>query len=158
MSAFIAYDTVDEQIAGAYERVCSALPTHTITRYATTGGGDGVPPWRVLGFYARTSSEARLVCEVFHGEQQSAALVRVYHDSGGAPLFARKWAGDQGAFGDALVQAADVFAASLPADPHPEDPADDLSSLPLSDEERALIARALSPIPPPFSLAATQEA
>ena len=158
MTAHIAYSALDAAITGAFERIRIAHPHQNVARYTSFGGGDGVPSWRTVGFYARASADTRLVCEAFHDEQRSAAVIRVFREDTAEPLFARKWAGDDGRFWDAVRSAADAFAQALPAAPVAEEPADDMSWLPLSDEQRGTIARALSPLPPPFSLAATQEA
>jgi hypothetical protein len=158
MSAFIAYSTLEQQITAAFERTRAAHPDHNVTRYTSFGGGDGVPGWKTLGFYARTSADRRLVCEAFHDEQRSAAVIRVFQEGTAEPLFARKWAGEDTRFCDAVESATDTFLQALPEAPFPEEPADDMSWLPLSDEQRATIERARSPLPPPFSLAATQQA
>ena len=160
MNAFITYSTLEEQIAAAFERIRAAHPDHNVRRYNSFGGGDGVPSWKVLGFYARTSADAhaRLVCEAFHDEQRSAAVIRVFREGTAEPLFARKWAGEDSRFCEAVESASEIFAQALPRAPFPEEPADDMSWLPLSDEQRATIERALSPLPPPFSLAAMQKA
>jgi hypothetical protein len=158
MSAFIAYSTVEQQITAAFERIRAGHPGHNVTRYTSFGGGDGVPSWKTLGFYARTSADARLVCEALHEEQRSAAVIRVFREGTAEPLFARKWAGEDLRFCEAVESASNTFAQALPTAPFPEEPADDMSWLPLSGEQRATVERALRPLPPPFSLAATQEA
>jgi hypothetical protein len=158
MSAFIAYSTLEQQITAAFERTRAAHPQHNMTRYTSFGGGDGVPSWKTLGFYTRIAADDRLVCEAFHEEQRLAAVIRVFREGTAETLFARKWAGENARFGDAVEIAIDTFAQALPAAPFPEEAADDMSWLPLSDEQRATVERALSPLPPPFSLAATQEA
>lgn len=158
MSTPISYVTLTEKVTAAYERTSAAHPHHTVTQYTSFGGGDGVSRWQTVGFYARTSPDARLVYEAFHDEQRSAAVIRVFGEGVGEPLFARKWAGDDARFWDTVESAADIFEGALPATPYQEEPADDMSWLPLSDEERAALARALVPFPPPFSLAATQDA
>ncbi|MGB8472553.1 MAG: hypothetical protein WCE61_00555 [Candidatus Acidiferrum sp.] len=158
MSAFIAYSTLEQQITASFERTRAAHPDHNVRRYTSFGGGDGVPSWKAIGFYARSSADSRLVCEAFHDEHRSAAVIRVFQEGTAEPLFARKWAGEDARFCEAVDRATDTFAQALPATPFPEEPADDMSWLPLSDEQRATIERALSPLPPPFSLAATKEA
>ena len=158
MSAFIAYSTIEQQITAAFERTCAANPDHNVTRYTSFGGGDGVPSWKTVGFYARTAADARLVCEALHEEQRSAAVIRVFREGTADPVFARKWAGEDARFCDAVERATDTFAQALPAVPFPEEPAYDTSWIPLSDEQRATLERALSPLPPPLNLAATKEA
>jgi hypothetical protein len=158
MSAFIAYSTLQRQMTAAFERTRAGHPDYKVTQYTSFGGGDGVPTWKTLGFYTRISADERLVCEAFHDEQRFAAVVRVFREGTAEALFARKWAGEDPKFFDAVESATDTFAQALPAAPFPEEPAEDMSWLPLSDEQRATIERASSPLPPPFSLAATQEA
>jgi hypothetical protein len=158
VSAFITYSAVEKHITAAFDRIRAERPHHNIVRYNSSGGGDGVPRWKTLGFYARTSADDRLVCEAFHDELRSAALIRVFRENPLQLLFGRKWAGDDGRFCHAVEAAADIFAQALPAEPTREQPADDISWLPIADEERATVRRALSPLPPPFSLAATQDA
>jgi hypothetical protein len=158
MSTFISYAAVEQEIAGAFERSRSARPEHHITRYTSYGGGEGAPQWKTIGFYARISPHTRLVCEAFHDEKRSAAVIRVFCEGTVEPMFARKWAGDDARFSDAVQSAAEAFAVALPEESCPGHPSDDMSWLPVSDEERATFQRALNPLPPPFSLAATQAA
>jgi hypothetical protein len=158
MSALIAYAALEQKIAAVFARIRDMHADYNVTQYASHGAGDNAPRWRTLGFYARTSPNARLVCEAFHDQRKSAAVIRVYREGTVEPLFAKKWAGDDARFCEAVDSAADTFVEALPPTPCPAEPDDDMSWLPLSDEQRKTFERALIPIPPPFSLAATQEA
>lgn len=159
MNASIAYSLLEQQITGAWERLATAHPEHNVTKYTSFGGGDGTPPWRTVGFHTRVAPEIRLVCEGLHYEASPVAVIRVFREGTIDALYARKWAGDDARFLEAVASAAEVFERSLPAPPQFEQPAeDDMSWLPLSHEQRIMIQRALSPLPPPLSLAATQEA
>jgi hypothetical protein len=159
VNAFIPYVTLEQHISAVFERVRSLHAKHNVTHYTSSGGEETVSPWKALGFYARVSPEARLVCETFHDEQRSIAVVRVFREGVVEPLYARKWAGDDSRFLGVVSDAGNVFAGSLPATDEPVQPTEgDMSWLPVSEEQRAIIQRALLPIPPPIRLAATPDA
>lgn len=140
----ITLQKIEQMVSRVMKSAISRERDGEIKPYKGPGGQSG-HGWETVGFYAADAESSRLVFEVLFYPTSKICVIRVNRENAPEILFARKWSGRKSRFEAAMNEAASAFRVALPALPIIVQDESDLNDIPMSAEERELLASVLKP-------------
>jgi hypothetical protein len=154
------YRSIKDIVKAEFRRVQQEPRLRSAQSYTSCGGGLIKKTWRTAGYFLEVTAENRLVFETLFVPAINVCVVRVYFEQPLKFLYTRKFSTCESIASAALHEASQIYIDSASKIHIPDDASVRMSEMVKKAPKgiRAMLSKAMVPIPPPVDLEKVQEA